>query len=106
VIIATDGLSGLAKVREEKPDLVLMDVSIPKMDGWTVTRTLKADPATSGIPIIILTAHALAGDRKTAYETGANGYISKPANPVAVADAVARTLEQPAYAVGFENKPL
>src|SRR6476620_4405984 len=74
VLTAKDGPEGLKMVREDKPDLVLMDVSIPVMDGWTVTRSLKGDPATAGIPIIMLTAHALASDRQKAYESGANGY--------------------------------
>ena len=105
VLSAGDGPSGLQKVRDERPDLVLMDVSIPGIDGWTVTRSLKRDPATTGIPIIMLTAHALASDREMAYDTGANGYIPKPADPGSVVDIVARTLREPGFEAGFEGRP-
>jgi len=105
VLTAKDGPEGLRRVREDKPDLVLMDVSIPGIDGWTVTRSLKGDPATAGIPIIMLTAHALASDRQKAYESGANGYISKPADPGSVVSIVARTLAEPGFEVGFEGQP-
>ena len=73
VIVATDGEAALAAVRERRPGLILMDVSIPKIDGWEVTRRLKADPATAEIPIVALTAHALGvgpGD-------GANGGVRR-----------------------------
>jgi len=66
VLEATDGEAGLSSASTDQPDLILMDVSIPKIDGWEVTRMLKADPATSTIPVIALTAHALASDRERA----------------------------------------
>ena len=92
VLEATDGEAGLATARSGRPDLILMDVSIPKIDGWEVTRILKADPATSTIPVVALTAHALASDRERADEIGFDGYISKPAEPRAVLAEVERRL--------------
>jgi CheY-like chemotaxis protein len=90
VLEATDGEVGLAAAREQQPDLILMDVSIPKIDGWEVTRILKADPQTSTIPVIALTAHALATDRERAEQIGFDGYISKPAEPRQVLAEVER----------------
>ena len=98
VIEATDGEAGLAAARDRRPDLILMDVSIPKIDGWEVTRTLKADPATATIPVIALTAHALATDRERANEIGFDGYIAKPAEPRLVLAEVERRLGKPAVA--------
>ena len=96
VIEATDGEAGLAAARTKRPDLILMDVSIPKIDGWEVTRILKADPLTASIPIIALTAHALATDRERANEIGFDGYIPKPAEPRLVLGEVERRLGKPA----------
>ena len=96
VVEATDGEAGLAAARDRQPDLILMDVSIPKIDGWEVTRMLKSDPATSTIPVIALTAHALATDRERAQEIGFDGYISKPAEPRQVLAEVERRLGKPA----------
>lgn len=92
VLEATDGEAGLASARTAQPDLILMDVSIPKIDGWEATRILKADPATSSIPVIALTAHALASDRERAEQIGFDGYISKPAEPRLVLAEVERRL--------------
>jgi two-component system cell cycle response regulator DivK len=75
---ATNGVEALAGVQADRPDLVLMDLSLPVMDGWEATRRLKADPATSAIPVIALTAHAMAGDRQRAIEAGADDYDTKP----------------------------
>ncbi len=78
VTVATDGQQGLDRAREIKPDVMLLDMNLPIVDGWTIARTLKADPATAGIPIIALTAHAMSGDRQKALDVGCNDYHAKP----------------------------
>lgn len=88
VVEAHDGRAALAAARSANPDLILMDVSIPYIDGLEVTRRLKADPTTRHVPIIALTAHALTSDRERALEAGCDGYISKPAEPRFILDAV------------------
>lgn len=80
VFQAEDGASGVEVALRERPDLILMDLSLPKMDGWTATQTLKADPLVAHIPIIALTAHAMLGDRERAFQVGCDDYISKPIN--------------------------
>ena len=78
VVTAAGGEEALALVREQKPDLVLMDMSMPDLDGWHVTRQLKADPVTRPIPIIALTAHAMPGDEQSARAAGCDDYEPKP----------------------------
>ncbi len=78
VVMALDGQQGVDMARSEKPDLILMDMSLPVLDGWDATRTLKAAPETKPIPIIALTAHAMSGDREKAMEAGADDYDTKP----------------------------
>lgn len=78
VVMAHDGEQGLELARSESPDLILMDISLPKMDGWQVTRFLKSNPETKGIPVIALTAHALSTDRQKAFEIGCDDYDTKP----------------------------
>lgn len=80
VIQATDGEKGLEKAAMEHPHLILMDLSLPRVDGWTVTRQLKADPDLRHIPVIALTAHAMMGDRERALQAGCDDYLSKPIN--------------------------
>ena len=92
VVIAMDGQSGLRLAREEQPDLILMDLSIPVVDGWEATRLLKQDSVTRVIPVIALSAHALEEDRARAREAGCDGYLAKPVEPRRVLAEVARFL--------------
>jgi len=81
LIEAEDGESGVAQAFQELPDLILMDVQLPKMSGLDATRILKADPRTAHIPIIVITSFALSGDREKASAAGANNYLAKPYSP-------------------------
>lgn len=78
VLIAEDGQQGLDAARDQRPDLVLMDMNLPIIDGWEVTRRLKADEATSRLPVIALTAHAMSSDRDRALDAGCDDYETKP----------------------------
>ena len=78
IALAVDGQQGVDMARSEKPDLILMDMSLPVMDGWTATRTIKDDAELSRIPVIALTAHAMAGDREKAMGAGCDDYDTKP----------------------------
>jgi two-component system, cell cycle response regulator DivK len=80
VLQATNGQQGVSMAEESVPNLILMDLSLPKMDGWTATRQIKAQKNLHHIPIIALTAHAMEGDRERAIEAGCDDYISKPLN--------------------------
>jgi two-component system, cell cycle response regulator DivK len=90
VLLATDGLQGVELTRREQPDLVLMDMSLPLLDGWQATRRLKDDAATQSIPVVALTAHAMAGDREKALKAGCDGFATKPVD----LPALLRTIEQ------------
>lgn len=78
VVVARDGEQGVAMSRSEQPDLILMDLRLPVIDGWEATRRIKADPATRHIPVLALSAHAMAGDRAKALAAGCDDYDTKP----------------------------
>jgi CheY-like chemotaxis protein len=78
IVMAVDGEEGIAAAKAERPDLVVMDMSLPVMDGWEATRRLKAEPSTRGIPVIGLTAHAMGGDREKVIDAGCDDYDTKP----------------------------
>jgi CheY-like chemotaxis protein len=92
VAIAVDGEGGIDKAAAEKPDLILMDMSLPGISGWDAARRLKATAATAGIPIIALTAHAMTGDREKALEAGCDEYDTKPVELPRLLDKMARLL--------------
>jgi two-component system cell cycle response regulator DivK len=94
VIEANNGIRGLELARNELPDLILMDLSLPEMDGWAAALELKADEKTASIPLLALTAHTLPGDRKRALESGFDGYISKPINVPAFAVEIDQALKK------------
>ena len=78
VVFAVDGQQGIDLARSERPDIILMDLGLPVIDGWEATRRVKADDATRGVPVIGLTAHAMTGDREKAIEAGCDDYDTKP----------------------------
>jgi CheY-like chemotaxis protein len=90
VVEALDGVQAIALARSVRPDLILMDISIPEIDGWEATRILRQDAGTRDIPIVALTAHALADDRERATLVGFTSYLAKPIEPRAVVAEVRR----------------
>ena len=95
VIIAVDGQEGVDKARDEGPALILMDMSLPEIDGWEATEILKADAKTSGIPILALTAHAMDGDREKALESGCDDYDTKPVDLPRLIEKIEKLLDSP-----------
>jgi two-component system cell cycle response regulator DivK len=81
VFSATDGQDGIDRAAEIKPDLILLDIQLPRMDGYSVSRRLRTNPDLAGVPIVAVTSYAMAGDREKALEAGCVGYIEKPINP-------------------------
>jgi CheY-like chemotaxis protein len=95
VVVAIDGEEGIQMAKDKKPALILMDLSLPKKDGWEATRDIKADPEIKHIPIIALTAHAMVGDKERALEAGCDGYLSKPIDLIDLAKTVHSFLGKP-----------
>lgn len=92
MLLAVDGEVGLAMAREHLPDLILMDMSLPKMDGWEATRALRADEITCRIPVIALTAHAMEGERTKALDAGCDDFDTKPVELPRLLDKIERLL--------------
>ena len=93
VVLATNGQEGLALARSGCPDLILMDLSLPALDGWETTRRIKSSPSTAAIPIIALTAHAMAGDKEQALAAGCDDYDTKPIEFERLLEKIALLLE-------------
>jgi CheY-like chemotaxis protein len=96
IVVATDGEQGVAMARTERPDLILMDLGLPGIDGWEATRQLKAMSETRHIPIIALSAHAMAGDRQKALDAGCEDYDTKPVDIVRLRAKIQAFLPPPA----------
>lgn len=92
IVEATDGIEALARARADRPDLILMDLALPNMDGWEATRRLKEDSETRDIPVVALTAVAMRGDEEQARAAGCDDYISKPARPAVIREVVRKYL--------------
>jgi CheY-like chemotaxis protein len=92
LVFAEDGVTALERAAETRPDLILMDLSLPRMDGWEATRRLKADPTLAHIPVIVLTAHAMRGDEERARECGCDDFLTKPIDETLLFQKVARHL--------------
>ncbi|HVN84048.1 MAG TPA: response regulator [Candidatus Binatia bacterium] len=92
VVEATDGYEAIAKTQAERPDLILMDLALPNMDGWEATRRIKADPELKHIPVIALTAFAMRGDEEQARAAGCDDYVPKPARPMVIRAIVKKYL--------------
>src|SRR5512141_440624 len=89
---ATNGIEAIEKATELAPDIILMDLALPRMDGWEATRRLKGDPRTSDIPIVALTGHALAGHADSAQKAGCDSFVTKPCLPDALVAEIQRML--------------
>ena len=94
VLLAMNGREGVSAARLQKPDLILMDLSMPEMDGWTAAEKLNEDPATSAIPLYAITAHTLPRDRYRALQAGCDGYISKPIHVESFLEMINKAFDQ------------
>ena len=92
VLMAVDGEQGVQMAKKELPDLILMDMSLPVLDGWGATRQIKAEASTQSIPLIALTAHAMAGDRDKALQAGCDDYDTKPIELPRLLEKIAKVL--------------
>jgi CheY-like chemotaxis protein len=92
IVIAVDGAEGVKVAQAERPELILMDMSLPVMHGWDATRELKGSPETQGIPVIALTAHAMSGDREKALEAGCDEFETKPVELPRLLEKIERLL--------------
>jgi CheY-like chemotaxis protein len=90
LVLAADGISAVERATHVKPDLILMDLSLPKMDGWEATRRLKADAVLSRIPIIVISAHAMHGDEERARASGCDDFMTKPIDETLLFDKIAK----------------
>lgn len=95
VVEAANGMEALARAADEAPDIILMDLSLPVMDGWEATRRLKADPRTAGIPVVALTGHVLASISEGAKQAGCDAFVTKPCLPEDLVIEIRRVLEEP-----------
>ena len=92
LVFAEDGVAALERAAEIHPDLILMDLSLPRMDGWEATRRLKADPATARVPVIVLSAHAMKGDEDRARASGCDDFLTQPIDEALLFAKIARHL--------------
>ena len=92
LVLAEDGQAALEKAAQVRPDLILMDLSLPRMDGWEATRRLKADGSLSKIPVIVLSAHAMRGDEERARASGCDDFLTKPIDETLLYEKIARHL--------------
>jgi two-component system, cell cycle response regulator DivK len=100
VLEAGNGIEALQQAIEREPDIILMDLSLPVMDGWEATRRLKADPRTARIPVVALTGHALAGISEGARRAGCDAFVTKPCLPEDLVKEIRKVLEQPSSSTG------
>jgi CheY-like chemotaxis protein len=92
LVFAEDGVTALERAAETRPDLILMDLSLPRMDGWEATRRLKADATLAHIPVIVLSAHAMSGDEERARASGCDDFLTKPIDETLLFETIARHL--------------
>ncbi len=102
VVSAADGVGGIEAAGRIGPDLILLDIQLPKMDGYAVARALRENPSLQATPIVAVTSYAMVGDREKSLAAGCNGYIEKPINPDTFVDEISRFLER---APGAEERP-